>query len=67
MRSDRTAQLLYLLSAVEEQHGSALPNRPETLDWLTAQLDAGLSLDQVLECYRHEQKGRSTTSKEAGH
>lgn len=62
MHNDRSAKLLYLLSAVEEQHGSALPSRPETLAWLTAKLDAGISLEQVLQCYQDEQKSQSATS-----
>lgn len=62
MRNDRTAQLLFLLDAVEQQHGSALQSRPETLAWLTAQMNAGLSLDQVLECYDAEKKSRSNPS-----
>lgn len=60
MRNDRTAQLLYLLSAIERRNGAELTNKFATVDWLTAQLDAGLSLDQVLLRYEQEQQGRST-------
>lgn len=62
MRSDRTAQLLYLLDAVENRSGESL-SRPDALAWITAKLDDGLSLEQVLECYDAEQKSRSITSR----
>lgn len=60
MRNDRTAKLLYLLSALERRNGAELTNKFAIIDWLTAQLDAGLSLDQVLLRYELEQQGRST-------
>ncbi|WP_282413279.1 hypothetical protein [Pseudomonas sp. PS01299] len=61
MRNDRTAQLLYLLSALERRNGAELTNKFATIDWLTAQLDAGLNLEQVLLRYELDQKSRSTT------
>jgi len=60
MRNDRTAKLLYLLSAIERRNGAELTNKFAIVDWLTAQLDAGLSLDQILLRYEQEQQGRST-------
>lgn len=44
MRTDRTAQLIYLLGAIERRNGAELTNKFAIVDWLTAQLDAGHSL-----------------------
>ncbi|WP_175654056.1 hypothetical protein [Pseudomonas sp. Marseille-P9899] len=60
MRTDRTAQLIYLLGAIERRNGAELTNKFAIVDWLTAQLDAGHSLDQVLLRYEQEQQSRST-------
>ena len=60
MRTDRTAQLIYLLGAIERRNGAELTNKFAIVDWLTAQLDAGNSLDQVLLRYEQEQQSRST-------
>lgn len=59
MRNDRTAILLYLLSAVERLYGEP-SGRFALVEWLTKQLDAGLSPEQVLERYGNEQKGSAT-------
>ena len=50
MRSDRTAVLLQLLSTLQERYGPP-QDRPALIVWLTAQLDAGADLNQVLERY----------------
>ena len=50
MRSDRTAVLLQLLSTLLERYGPP-PDRPALVAWLTARLDAGATIDQVLERY----------------
>ena len=59
MRSDRTAVLLQLLSTLQERYGPP-PDRPALIGWLTAQLDAGATIDQVFTRYETHRPGRAT-------
>lgn len=53
MNNDRTANLLYLLDAIQRRYGPHL-DRPALVRWLSAQLDDCEDLDAVLERYHQE-------------
>jgi len=50
MRNDRTATLLHLISVIEARPVPK-PDRAALVVWLTAQLDTGATIDQVLNRY----------------